>query len=490
MRAGWANARLWFATAAAVAVALTGAPVASAAPTVAPQIINGDPAPAEQYPFLVSLLSSDRLVESGAFQAQFCGGTLTTPTTVVTAAHCIIDQKTGDQRTASSILVGVGPDLRDPDLRIVSVARVTTNPDYVRRTAVNDIAILTLAEPVTGVRLLRPVSADEAVALTAPGETVRVAGWGNTSTSGKEFPSTFRIAQVVIFPDASCGQEQKFILNGVTFNGFDPTEANARFMVCAAGATPAGEVIDSCQGDSGGPLIAREGAAARLIGVVSWGEACASRFPGVYTRIASELAFLSSNNAIPPLEVAPSQPPSLTAAPRSGQLIIGFSAAPDGSKVTAFAASVVDPATGQVWNCSTGARPVAASSCTVDGLVNGTTYQVTGISGNALGNSPVAGPVEATPLPVPTAGRIIRATALRSGRAVLRVTPSTSDGGDLTSNRVVCTPVAGGPELTSDITAGRVVVSGLRPTRYACRVRAENAYGAIESAPVRVKARR
>ena len=32
------------------------------------------------------------------------------------------------------------------------------NPDYARRTAVNDVAVLTLAEPVTDIPFLRPAS--------------------------------------------------------------------------------------------------------------------------------------------------------------------------------------------------------------------------------------------------------------------------------------------------------------------------------------------
>ena len=89
-----------------------------------PRVINGDPESPDQYPFLVSLLLADRLAENGAFEAQFCGGTLTSPTTVVTAAHCVVDQKTGDQRAARTVLIGFGSNLRDPGLRVVRVAQI------------------------------------------------------------------------------------------------------------------------------------------------------------------------------------------------------------------------------------------------------------------------------------------------------------------------------------------------------------------------------
>lgn len=46
---------------------------------------------------------------------------------------------------------------------------------------------------------------------------------------------------------------------------------------------------DSCQNDSGGPLfIKTEDNTARLIGVVSFGDACAQpKSPGVYARVSS-----------------------------------------------------------------------------------------------------------------------------------------------------------------------------------------------------------
>jgi secreted trypsin-like serine protease len=479
----------------AAGLVLTGgvAVPASAAPTVAPTVINGDPQPADQYPFLVSLLLANRFSENGAYQAQFCGGTLTTPTTVVTAAHCVVDQGTGDQRAARSILVGFGPNLRDPALRVIQVAQVVTNPDYARSTAVNDVAVLTLAEPATGVAILRPINSEEARALTAPGAPMRVAGWGNTSTSEKAFPEAFRVGRLVAFPDASCGKGEQFTIKGVTFNGFK-NDANATIMICAAGATDAGTVIDSCQGDSGGPLIAGEGASARLVGVVSWGEACASRFPGVYTRIASMYDFPAANGAVPPAQssnVAPTQPPAITVTPRSGQLVVGFTAAEDGVLVTAFGATVLDPATGQSWTCFTQPRADAGpGSCTVDGLANGTAYQVSGIAGNAVGNSPVAGPVAATPSPLPVVGRIVKATRLSNGRVAFRVTPSQPNGSELTAVTVICVPVSGGEARTAGVTGRRAVVTSMRPTRHSCVVRAENSFGIADSAPIRVRAAR
>ena len=59
---------------------------------------------------------------------------------------------------------------------------------------------------------------------------------------------------------------------------------------------------DACQGDSGGPLVLQPGQSPNpatpftQIGLVSWGLGCADpRYPGVYTRLASHLAFINNN---------------------------------------------------------------------------------------------------------------------------------------------------------------------------------------------------
>ena len=160
MRAGRPAARAVLGIVASLALLVAGTATSASAstPAMTPRVINGDPESPDQYPFLVSLLLADRLAENGAFEAQFCGGTLTSPTTVVTAAHCVVDQKTGDQRAARTVLIGFGSNLRDPGLRVVRVAQIVANPDYARRTAVNDAAVLTLAEPVADIPFLRPAS--------------------------------------------------------------------------------------------------------------------------------------------------------------------------------------------------------------------------------------------------------------------------------------------------------------------------------------------
>lgn len=464
----------------------------AAQPSAAPRVVNGDAGNPEEFPWLVSLLTASRYEREGPFQAQFCGGTLTTPTTVVTAAHCIVNQDNGVLREPGSIVIGLGANLRDTGQRVVRVATVTPSPDYVRKTAGNDVAVLTLTEALPDHPTLPPVTADEAGSLTAAGTPASVAGWGATSPNGKTYPDLFRVGRMVVFPDSACGGGQPFTYNGVTFNAFGPRDADAANMLCAAGVTPAGAVIDACQGDSGGPLVGGTGANARLIGIVSWGEECASRYPGVYTRVSSDLDFLAANNAIPVTEISePTAAPTVTVDPRSERLIVNITYTSTDTPVTALAATVLDPTTGQVWNCFANPRaPSRPSSCSVDGLVNGTAYQVTAIAGNELGNSAVSTPIVATPVPLPDPGRITRLSSPARGAVLARVTSTEANGQELLMNQLSCAPAKGGRATTVPITSNRVRVTGLKPVRYICRIEAGNTYGTLTSPAKKVLVKR
>ncbi|KAF7660497.1 hypothetical protein LDENG_00281480 [Lucifuga dentata] len=103
----------------------------------------------------------------------------------------------------------------------------------------------------------------------AEGRVCRVSGWGFTSSSGGQLPSSLRTVKLPIISTKKCNSSQSFNGN-ITAN-----------MICA-GYSTGGK--DACQGDSGGPLIC-EG---RIYGLVSWGRGCAdARYPGVYTAVSN-----------------------------------------------------------------------------------------------------------------------------------------------------------------------------------------------------------
>ncbi|MGX1134124.1 secreted trypsin-like serine protease [Streptomyces glaucescens] len=237
------------ATAAAAATALAGAPSAVAAPQ---PIVGGTTTTTSAYPFMMQI--------TDASQNQFCGGTLVSPTKVVTAAHCMVGESTGSVR-----VVGGRTYLNGTNGTVARVSRIWIHPNYTTATRGEDVAVLTLSTsmPYTTAKY---VSSTDTSVYTA-GTTARVLGWGTTSQSGSS-SNQLRTATVPIVSNSSC-------------SGSYGSDYVASEMVCAG--YPSGGV-DTCQGDSGGPLLV----GGVLAGITSWGEGCAQAgYPGVYTRLTT-----------------------------------------------------------------------------------------------------------------------------------------------------------------------------------------------------------
>ena len=386
----------------AMAAGLPAAVPASAAshsPDGETRIVNGDETGEGQYGFAVALLSVDRLSVDGIYQSQFCAGTLTTATTVVTAAHCVVDPGTGVEARTEQILVGIGRTLRSDALRQVPIASIRVHPGYQPIEWINDIAVVTLAEPIDGVTPLMPLQQFEQGSYAAAGTPATVLGWGNAVKGGNAFPEDLRAGSLVMFPDRACSQEGRYRVGGVDFTGYSPADADRATMLCAAGVTGSGAIIDSCQGDSGGPLVAGAGPLIRLVGIVSWGDDCASRHPGVYTRVSAMTDFLMANAAI---DVRPpSAAPSITAQALPASVRVTFTPAPDGAGVETFAATATDAAGATLACYAKPRKDGRPASCIIEGLVNGTTYAISAISANPAGNSPPASPIAVSPAAAP-----------------------------------------------------------------------------------------
>src|SRR4051812_17989128 len=246
-----------------------------ALPSSASAIVGGQPA-TRDYPHMAALLYEPAGGSSYDFT---CGASLVAPDMVLTAAHCVTDDRDGDQRNevvpASSLRVVLGTKKLSAASsgETLAVTEVLREPAYDESTDSFDVALLRLERASRSTPIRIAGAADRG--LWAAGGAVTVTGWGTQlfpDPAGLTISDELREVTVHARSDAECA-------SSAVLDTFDP-----HTMLCAG--EPSGGK-DACQGDSGGPLMGSgPSGALTLVGVVSKGMGCG--FPtqyGVYGRV-------------------------------------------------------------------------------------------------------------------------------------------------------------------------------------------------------------
>lgn len=238
------------------------------------RIVGGHNADLGEWPWIAALFNAGR---------QFCGGSLVDSTHILSAAHCVAHMTSWD---VARLTVRLGDyNIRSPsETQHIErkVKRVVRHRGFDMRTLYNDVAVLTLDQPVTFTKNIHPICLPGAGGRsTYQGRVATVIGWGSLRESGPQ-PSVLQEVSIPVWSNQEC----KLKYGNAAPGGI------VEHMLCAGKAS-----MDSCSGDSGGPLMVNENGRWTQVGIVSWGIGCGKgQYPGVYTRVTYFLPWIQKNS--------------------------------------------------------------------------------------------------------------------------------------------------------------------------------------------------
>ncbi|KAL5280082.1 hypothetical protein ACFFRR_004203 [Megaselia abdita] len=235
--------------------------------------VGGEDAGYNEFPYMAALgWNSGKTINDF-----LCGGVLIDSNYVLTAAHCFSIKKDLPKfvRLGGRDLLANKTDFIEID---VSVEKVIIHPDYDPNQAYHDIAL---------VKLQKGAFFAPACLWTqskSPTSNLVALGYGHKEFAGINSNILQKI-NITLFENFEC----ELFYNGQTKipNGIIEKQ------LCAGDYSA---TRDTCQGDSGGPVLAMTHNGLRsvpqIIGITSFGSACASGVPGVYTRVSEYIDWI------------------------------------------------------------------------------------------------------------------------------------------------------------------------------------------------------
>uniref|UniRef100_A0A4X2K4P4 Acrosin n=1 Tax=Vombatus ursinus TaxID=29139 RepID=A0A4X2K4P4_VOMUR len=238
--------------------------------TSGPQIIGGTDASPGSWPWIVSLQIQ---YWNGKYRYHMCGGTLISPTWVLTALGPGVEEGWAKKVSLPRALYGGG------GLFSFSVSHEHYNKELNK----NDIALIEMDRPIECGDLVRIACLPRAKEPTVtPQSKCAIGGWRRISEESFMPHPMLQEAEVDLLDTRLCNRTRWYYGRVHQSN------------LCAGYWSGK---VNTCQGDSGGPLMCKDAYSGTflLVGITSWGASCGRTFrPGIYTSTWHFLDWITS----------------------------------------------------------------------------------------------------------------------------------------------------------------------------------------------------
>jgi Trypsin len=277
-------------------------------------IVGGAPISVQQAPWQVTV-EAVFSISKGSSESILCGGSIVDASHILTAAHCVFIAPPDERIPPSDFVVRAGTSnlkSSEAEEQEVSVASVRVHPYYTYapdsgHVNPDDVAVLTLAEPLVFGPSVSPIALTSLGTYPAEGASVDLTGFGEQNPTTDELNGKLYSLGMTLGFSRECGGE---------------SGADNAVLLCAS--TPSGS---PCSGDSGSALAA-PGSSPALVGVMNdytvvAGKECAAGARGSFANVAApEIQDFIDGSESPPQAPRGGDPTCTAVTPIAGSSMI------------------------------------------------------------------------------------------------------------------------------------------------------------------------